>query len=62
MRRKANAAHDVTPALVIAGYLGAGKTTLINHLLRHAEGKRIAVLVNDFGSVNIDAADRRAHV
>ncbi len=46
----------MTPALVIAGYLGAGKTTLINHLLRHAEGKRIAVLVNDFGSVNIDAA------
>ena len=44
------------PALVIAGYLGAGKTTLINHLLRHAQGKRIAVLVNDFGSVNIDAA------
>ena len=46
----------MTPALVIAGYLGAGKTTLINHLLRHADGKRIAVLVNDFGSVNIDAA------
>jgi G3E family GTPase len=46
----------VTPVLLVAGYLGAGKTTLINHLLRHAQGQRIAVLVNDFGSVNIDAA------
>lgn len=43
------------PAVVIAGYLGAGKTTLINHLLRQAGGRRIAVLVNDFGDVNIDA-------
>ena len=44
-----------TPAIVIGGYLGAGKTTLVNHLLRHAEGRRIAVLVNDFGEVSIDA-------
>lgn len=44
------------PAVVIGGYLGAGKTTLVNHLLRHAEGRRIAVLVNDFGAVAIDAA------
>ncbi|OGA99852.1 MAG: hypothetical protein A3E25_01280 [Burkholderiales bacterium RIFCSPHIGHO2_12_FULL_69_20] len=43
------------PTVVIGGYLGAGKTTLINHLLRHAGGRRIAVLVNDFGEVNIDA-------
>ncbi len=41
--------------VLIAGYLGAGKTTLVNHLLRHAQGRRIAVLVNDFGSINIDA-------
>ena len=41
---------------VIGGYLGAGKTTLVNHLLRQAgpNGERIAVLVNDFGSVNVD--------
>jgi len=38
---------------VIGGYLGAGKTTLVNHLLRTAE-ERIAVLVNDFGDINID--------
>lgn len=44
------------PLVVIGGYLGAGKTTLVNHLLRHAGGRRIAVLVNDFGDVDIDAA------
>ncbi len=43
------------PVVVVGGYLGAGKTTLINHLLRHAGGRRLAVLVNDFGSINIDA-------
>ena len=41
---------------VVAGYLGAGKTTLINELLSHDHGRRLAVLVNDFGAVNIDAA------
>src|SRR5208282_1987012 len=39
---------------IIGGFLGAGKTTLINHLLAHAEGRRLAVLVNDFGAINID--------
>lgn len=43
------------PVTVIGGYLGAGKTTLVNHLLRHANGTRIAVLVNDFGALQIDA-------
>ena len=43
------------PVLVIGGYLGAGKTTLINQILQNAT-QRIAVVVNDFGSVNIDAA------
>ena len=43
------------PVTVISGYLGAGKTSLINHLLRHAGGRHIMVLVNDFGEINIDA-------
>ena len=42
------------PVVVLAGFLGAGKTTLLNHVLRHAGGRRIGVLVNDFGSINID--------
>jgi G3E family GTPase len=42
------------PAVIIGGYLGAGKTSLVNHLLRHALGLRIAVLVNDFGDLPID--------
>jgi len=42
------------PVTVVGGYLGAGKTTLVNHLLRERAGKRIAVLVNDFGELSID--------
>jgi G3E family GTPase len=42
------------PVTVIGGYLGAGKTTLVNHLLRERGNKRIAVLVNDFGDISID--------
>ena len=43
-------------ATLLTGYLGSGKTTLINHLLAGDDGVRIAVLVNDFGAVNIDAS------
>ena len=43
------------PFTVIGGFLGAGKTTLVNDLLRHAHGERIAVVVNDMGEVSIDA-------
>jgi len=42
------------PVTVIGGYLGTGKTTLVNHLLRAASGQRLAVLVNDFGTTPID--------
>jgi G3E family GTPase len=45
----------VLPAIVLGGWLGAGKTTLVNRLLRAAGGRRIAVLVNDFGEAGIDA-------
>ena len=44
------------PMVVVGGYLGAGKTTLLNRLLERADGLRVAVLVNDFGEINIDAA------
>lgn len=44
------------PVTVIGGYLGAGKTTLLNALLTEARGVRLAVIVNDFGSINVDAA------
>ena len=43
------------PLTILGGYLGAGKTTVVNHLLRHADGLRLAVLVNEFGELPIDA-------
>jgi G3E family GTPase len=43
------------PVLVLAGFLGSGKTTLLNHLLTHAGDTRLGVVVNDFGSVGVDA-------
>ncbi|MFA7604811.1 MAG: cobalamin biosynthesis protein CobW [Novosphingobium sp.] len=42
------------PATVITGFLGAGKTTLIRHLLRHAGGRRLALVINEFGDVGVD--------
>ncbi len=42
------------PATIVTGFLGAGKTSLIRHLLTHAEGRRIALVINEFGELGID--------
>lgn len=42
------------PATIVTGFLGAGKTTLLRHVLAHAGGRRIAVIVNEFGEIGID--------
>ncbi|WP_310697559.1 GTP-binding protein, partial [Burkholderia multivorans] len=55
-----NAAAAPIDLAVVGGYLGAGKTTVVNAILQARHGRRIAVLVNDFGAVNIDARLVRA--
>ena len=50
-----NMAFKTVPITLITGYLGSGKTTLINHILKNAGDHKMAVIVNDIGEVNIDA-------
>ncbi|KAA2211809.1 cobalamin biosynthesis protein CobW [Teichococcus oryzae] len=45
---------DKVPATVVTGFLGAGKTTLLRHLMQHAGGRRIAIIVNEFGALGVD--------
>ena len=50
----ANSTSATTPVTVITGYLGAGKTTLLNRILTQEHGKKVAVIVNEFGEIGID--------
>lgn len=48
------------PVTIITGFLGAGKTTLLRHLIEHANGRRIAIIVNEFGAVGVDGDTLRS--
>ena len=45
------------PVTIVTGFLGAGKTTLVRHVLENAEGRRLALIVNEFGDVGVDGDD-----
>ena len=49
------ASPERVPCTVITGFLGSGKTTLIRHVLENAKGKRLAIIVNEFGDVGIES-------
>ena len=51
---------SLVSATIVTGFLGAGKTTLLRHVLEHANGRRIAVIVNEFGALDIDGDTLRS--
>lgn len=55
MSVKKSSKKNKTPLIIITGFLGAGKTTLLNNLLRQLKDKKIGVIVNEFGEINVDA-------
>lgn len=60
MTERTRQAAAKIPATVITGFLGAGKTSLIRHVLTHANGRRIALIINEFGDLGVDGELLRA--